>query len=358
MGQHYIAQITVNEQNQRALDFYLRRSYKVHHRTPTDQQGRPYPAAVSDAVLLLTGASARRPAVWMQRRFNPARLGPGAQASGSTEPTGGPGSYRPRGAAPRGGCLPAASISPVRNGGKNTREEEFPPPWTHLLWFLEPGKVVFSFSYKLWTNARNSPPPGWAGWGGVGGQTAGKGQENPVKKHSPKRKFPNQGPYMGLEKNNNRSAATLSQKRERASSERFFVWGCKGNPLRLFASWLSLEKARIPAPDRGGGTTWQGLTCAGPRGRACRPRTTEGQGSHLWAAVPQAGIELHIQHFPVLHRVLSESALQLEPSLLQHPAGGEVSGKGPWHRSAAGSVWAKAHWQAASTAQVMIPRPQ
>lgn len=43
MGQHYIAQITVNEQNQRALDFYLRRSYKVHHRTPTDQQGRPYP---------------------------------------------------------------------------------------------------------------------------------------------------------------------------------------------------------------------------------------------------------------------------------------------------------------------------
>ena len=43
MGQHYIAQITVNEQNQRARDFYLRRSYKVHHRTPTDQQGRPYP---------------------------------------------------------------------------------------------------------------------------------------------------------------------------------------------------------------------------------------------------------------------------------------------------------------------------
>lgn len=43
MADCYIAQITVNEQNQRALDFYLRRSYKVHHRTPTDQQGRPYP---------------------------------------------------------------------------------------------------------------------------------------------------------------------------------------------------------------------------------------------------------------------------------------------------------------------------
>lgn len=43
MAQHYIAQITVNEQNSRALAFYLRRSYKVHHRTPTDDQGRPYP---------------------------------------------------------------------------------------------------------------------------------------------------------------------------------------------------------------------------------------------------------------------------------------------------------------------------
>lgn len=43
MAQHYIAQITVNEQNERALAFYLKRSYKVHHRTPTDDHGRPYP---------------------------------------------------------------------------------------------------------------------------------------------------------------------------------------------------------------------------------------------------------------------------------------------------------------------------
>ena len=43
MAQHYIAQITVNEENTQALDFYLRRSYRVHHRTPTDNQGRPYP---------------------------------------------------------------------------------------------------------------------------------------------------------------------------------------------------------------------------------------------------------------------------------------------------------------------------
>ena len=90
--------------------------------------------------------------------------GPGGPTPGGTDPTGPCLRDRPRGAAPRGGCLPAASISPVRNGGKNTREEEFPPPWTHLLWFFEPGKVGFSFSYKLRTDARNGPPPGWAGW--------------------------------------------------------------------------------------------------------------------------------------------------------------------------------------------------
>ncbi len=43
MAQHYISQIPVHEDNIKALDFYLRRSYRVHHRTPTDRQGRPYP---------------------------------------------------------------------------------------------------------------------------------------------------------------------------------------------------------------------------------------------------------------------------------------------------------------------------
>lgn len=43
MAQHFIAQITVNEQNLRALNFYFRRSYRVHHRTATDGMGLPYP---------------------------------------------------------------------------------------------------------------------------------------------------------------------------------------------------------------------------------------------------------------------------------------------------------------------------
>ena len=43
MAKHYLAQITVWEANTRALGFFLRRSYRVHHRTPADPQGHPFP---------------------------------------------------------------------------------------------------------------------------------------------------------------------------------------------------------------------------------------------------------------------------------------------------------------------------
>ena len=43
MAKHYLAQITVWEANTRALGFFLRRSYRVHHRTPADPQGYPFP---------------------------------------------------------------------------------------------------------------------------------------------------------------------------------------------------------------------------------------------------------------------------------------------------------------------------
>ena len=101
-------------------------------------------------------------------QVRPCPVGPGAWPPWVTDPSG-RASEAASGRSAPGGCLPAASISPVRNGGKNTREEEFPPPWTHLLWFLKPGKAGSSFSYKLRTDARNGPPPGWAGWeAGVG----------------------------------------------------------------------------------------------------------------------------------------------------------------------------------------------
>ena len=43
MAKHYLAQITVWEANTRALGFFLRRSYRIHHRTPADPQGYPFP---------------------------------------------------------------------------------------------------------------------------------------------------------------------------------------------------------------------------------------------------------------------------------------------------------------------------
>ena len=54
---------------------------------------------------------------------------------------------------------------------------------------LKPGKVGFSFSYKLWTNARNGPPPGWAGWEAwVSGRRDRVGK-NPAKTIFPKESF-------------------------------------------------------------------------------------------------------------------------------------------------------------------------
>ena len=53
---------------------------------------------------------------------------------------------------------------------KSPREGRVSPlPGPTSLWFEKLGEVGFSFSYKLWTDARNGPPPGWAGWGKWGG---------------------------------------------------------------------------------------------------------------------------------------------------------------------------------------------
>ena len=78
---------------------------------------------LSDISLILSGGTAGFRAIFALLRGdcqNPAGQGRGPGPC-STYPTGSGGSYPPRGAAPRGDCLPAASISPVRNGGKNTR---------------------------------------------------------------------------------------------------------------------------------------------------------------------------------------------------------------------------------------------
>ena len=53
-------------------------------------------------------------------------------------------------------------------GGKNTREEEVLPPWTHLFWFggtLRGSSLFFCLACGPVSYARNGPPPSWAGWG-------------------------------------------------------------------------------------------------------------------------------------------------------------------------------------------------
>ena len=69
------------------------------------------------------------------------------------------------------------------------------------------------------------------------------------------------------------SAAPLSQKIERAPASGFISRGCRGNPLRLFASGLSLRESLDPRPGQGRGTTSQGLA----NGTASRRRPTERQ---------------------------------------------------------------------------------
>ena len=78
---------------------------------------------------------------------------------------------RPRGAAPR--CPPGPGRGPgflwKKAGGKNTREEEVLPPWTHLFWFggtLRGSSFFFCLACGPVSHARNGPPPGWAGWEG------------------------------------------------------------------------------------------------------------------------------------------------------------------------------------------------
>ena len=76
---------------------------------------------------------------------------------------------RPRGAAPR--CPPGPGRGPgflwKKAGGKNTREEEVLPPWTHLFWFrgtLRGSSFFFAWPAAHLSHARNGPPTSWAGW--------------------------------------------------------------------------------------------------------------------------------------------------------------------------------------------------
>ena len=94
----------------------------------------------------------------------------------------------PRGAAPRGGCLPAASISRVRNGGKNTRGERFSPLDSPLWSGISFGVSLFFCGLACGPTSPvgRGPPPSWAGWEAWVGGRREKTGKNPAKNILPK----------------------------------------------------------------------------------------------------------------------------------------------------------------------------
>ncbi len=154
------------------------------------------------------------------------------------------GARRPR------GCLPAASISHVRNGGKNTRGR-VSPLWTPPLWFGMSFGVSLFFLYPglrpcVQPGERARPPAGRAGRRGLVDRGTGSGK-NPAKNILPKESLQIRARTWGCDKNNDRSVAALSQKRERAPASGLIPGGAGGNPLRSCVQAFS-RKAWIPAP--------------------------------------------------------------------------------------------------------------
>ena len=162
--------------------------------------------------------------------------------------------------------------------------ERFSPPWTHLSLVCDQ-REVFSM-FRDWPAALHptpvtARPP--AGRAEKGGFADGRGPSHPQGEASglwsPTRKsVPNQGTYMGtvLAPPPFRCASNAKTSEwERAGPKK---GGAGGIPPRLFASGLSLEKAWIPRPGPGGGSTWQGLPCGGPNGTPCRSPAGQRKG--------------------------------------------------------------------------------
>ena len=93
-----------------------------------------------------------------------------------------------------------------------------------------------------WASAEASPQ----------GEGFGRSTQKSSLKKSPKRKSPNQGTYMGSIQTHCRFAASLPQKMERAPASGFIRSGSRAKPWDSLRPGFLLEKAWIPAPDRGG----------------------------------------------------------------------------------------------------------
>ena len=157
------------------------------------------------------------------------------------------GAQRPVGRLPGGG--PRFSRE---TGGKRARGESF-SPLDSLLWFLGPCKGSSLFSawpaalYLTPVTAR--PPAGRAGRGGFAG---GKGLTLIEFKNSTKKAPQIRACTWAPKQPNYRPAAPPNAKTSERQQAGHKNGGRGGPPPRLFASGLSLEKARIPRPGPGG----------------------------------------------------------------------------------------------------------
>ena len=151
----------------------------------------------------------------------------------------------PSGPAQGGPCdvvSPADSSGGARLSLEESRRKEhqggerFSPPWTHLSLVGGQGEVFSMF--RDWPAAHKPtfvtarPPAGRVGRRGL--VDGGKGLGKSSQKHSPKRKSPNQGMYIGCDKTLDHFAASPNPKDGASPSERFYPRGCRGNPLRFF----------------------------------------------------------------------------------------------------------------------------
>ena len=119
--------------------------------------------------------------------------------------------------------------------------------------FLKPGKVGFSFSYKLWTDARNGPPPGWAGWEAWVSRRRDRVRKNPAKNILPKESFQIRVRTWVTKKTRYRSAASPNPKDRASPSERFSFRGCRGEPPAILSPCFLIKKAGPPPGRRGNG---------------------------------------------------------------------------------------------------------
>ena len=156
-------------------------------------------------------------------------------APGGTDPTG-RASEAASGRSAPGGCLPAASISHVRNGGKNTRGESFSPLDSPLWSGISFGVSLFFCGLACGPTSPvgRGPPPSWAGWEAWVGGRREKTGKNPAKNILPKESPQIRARRWGPKKTTTARLRHDPKRGSERAASGFILGGAGGNPLRFF----------------------------------------------------------------------------------------------------------------------------